>query len=100
MARIPNEVNEAAELRRRLAEIAKKQLSGLQKQLNEHDEKHMGLYAERDELNEQINELLARRDELARRIAKEHVEEHVRLAAAVSQAARDSGGRSLADSPS
>jgi predicted nuclease with TOPRIM domain len=91
------EVNEREELRARLQELAKADVSMIKTELESHDQEHEDLYAERDKLNDQINELTIKRNELAERIAKDHIGRQNELRNKLSQAARDAGGRFLSD---
>ena len=89
--------DEREELRARLQELAKADVSMLKTELDSHDEEHDALYKERDKLNDQINALIEKREAVAGRIANEHIARQNELRNKLSQAARDAGGRFLSD---
>jgi cell division protein FtsB len=89
--------NEREELRARLQELAKADVSMVKTELESHDQEHEQLYAERDKLNDEINKLIEERARVAERITNDHIARQNELRNKLSQAARDAGGRFLSD---
>lgn len=91
------DTNKLEDLRNQLREAAKGEVAKLSKLRSEHEERTQGLFEERDRLLEQQQGLQRQVEEVVRRINDEVYPERRELDAALSEAARDSGGRFLSD---
>lgn len=91
------DTNKLENAREQLREVARGEVSRLSKLRQEHEERTQPLLDEKDRLLERQQELQREIEAVVQRINEEVYPERRELDAALSAAARDSGGRFLSD---